>query len=285
MSISLVEKAREYDKHRLVKAEIENAIVLLKRFREKYPFAENPSLIETLNPEDVFREVGEVGEFFHYLEYYLKPIGHLTIYGSEVYRRIKAQFEDFKELLYVVVDKKRTLAEKVDANWGVISGLGSDEHIAKKIIFCFNYEKGDVLPIFNTSHLEHFFNEVVVSPRHPATYVSLGEKYEYLTSELLKEKENSSVTRSWQLPYFSRFLYDTYPPFKMKSSFPHEHEPIPTKAPEELIRYREFTSLLSAVQTKKKISGEEFRLFRMQWETHPEDRAALSQRLRLLSDQ
>jgi len=28
----------------------------------------------------------------------------------------------------------------VDANWGKIKGLGDDKQLAKKIVFCFNYE-------------------------------------------------------------------------------------------------------------------------------------------------
>ena len=69
-----------------------------------------------------------------------------------------------RRLLHVAVDRKKTLAEKVDAPWDQIKGLGRDRHIAKKIIFCFNYENGDVLPIFKTQDLEFFINKIVDKP-------------------------------------------------------------------------------------------------------------------------
>jgi hypothetical protein len=175
MEESLLEKVRAFDKNGSIKIEIDDAMKLLENFRVKYPFAENPESIETLNPDEVFREQSdEVGEFFRWLEYYLKPVGHLTLYSSSPYRQIRNQFEDFKQLLYIAVDPKKTLAQKVDAPWEQIRGLGHDKHIAKKIIFCFNYENGDILPIFNTNHLRHFFNEIVDKPSFPAQYTTLG---------------------------------------------------------------------------------------------------------------
>ena len=213
MSLLFEEKASAYDKDGLIRQEIDNAIGLLKVFRAKYPFAENHELIDSLQPNDIFRQnPDELGEFFHYVEVYLKPIGHLTIYGSFVSRNIRAQIEEFKDLLHVAVDKKKSLAKKVDAPWENISGLGLDKHIAKKIIFCFNYESGEVLPIFKTEDLHHFVNTIVEKRSFPAYYNTLGEEYQYLTDELLKVKNNCQLTESWEMPYFSRFLYDTFPP-------------------------------------------------------------------------
>lgn len=45
--------------------------------------------------------------------------------------------------------------------------------------------------------------------------MSLGEKYEALTEELLKAKESSPVTKPWEITYFCRFLYETYTPPKI----------------------------------------------------------------------
>lgn len=42
--------------------------------------------------------------------------------------------------------------------------------------------------------------------------MSIGEKYQFLTSELIKNKEKVSKIKSWDLVYFSRFLYETFPP-------------------------------------------------------------------------
>ena len=137
----MLEKASSYDKNGLTKREIDNALVLLKEFRVKFPFAENPQSIDWLEPDKIFKlNPDEVGGFFRYLVYHLDPLGHLTITSSNVYRNIRLQINDFKYLLRAVVDKKKSLAEKVNAPWEKISGLGQDKPIAKKIIFCFNYE-------------------------------------------------------------------------------------------------------------------------------------------------
>jgi len=283
MRTSVLEKAKTFDKSGAVEIEIDNAVGLLRSFRAKYPFAENLKSIETLDPDDIFKEqTSEVGDFFHWLEYRLKPIGHLTLY-SNVYRQIRSQFEDFKELLYVVVDKEKSLAEKVDAPWREILGMGGDSHIAKKIIFCFNFETELVIPIFSTGHLEFFLHDVIEGVEFPVQYenMSLGEKYEFLTSEILKIKESSQVTKPWEITYFCRFLYDTYPPPQIDSPIAKTRggEKIKTEQQQE---FGEFMKLLTELQGKSKISGEEFRLNRKLWEDYPENRESLVERLRLL---
>jgi len=284
MTESLLEKVKAFDKNGEIKIEVDGAMKMLKDFRARYRFAENPESIETLDPDDIFKvQSDEVGEFFHWLEYYLKPIGHLTLY-SNVYRQIREQFEDFKELLHVVVDPEKSLAQKVDAPWDQIRGLGLDRHIAKKIIFCFNYEGGDVLPIFKTNNLEHFFNKIVDKPTFPAQYVSLGEKYQFLISELLRVKQNLPETQSWELPYFSRFLYDSYPPP------PVDEPPIEaggrtkpnSETRNEQMQFREFTELLNELQKKGKISAEEYRNHGKLWRERPPDREFLAERLKKL---
>ena len=285
MKESLLEKVRAFDKNGVIKTEIDSAMKSLKDFRVKYRFAENPESIETLDPDDVFRVVSnEVGDFFHWLEYYLKPIGHLTLHGVYVYRQIRDQFEDFKELLHVTVDPKKSLAQKVDAPWDGIKGLGGDRHIAKKIIFCFNCERGDVLPIFKTSHLKHFFNEIVDKPSFPAQYTSLGETYEFLISELLRVKRDLSETQPWELPYFSRFLYDNYsPPLKGGHPIDINGKIKPnSETRKEQMQFGEFVELLNGLQRKGKISAEEYRNHGKLWRERPQDRQSLVERLRML---
>jgi len=282
----LLGKVRAFDRTGAIKIGVDGAMELLRDFRAKYRFVENPESIETLNPDDIFKvHPGEVGEFFHWLEYYLKPIGHLTLYSS-VYRRIRDQLEDFKELLHITVDPKKSLAEKVDAPWDRIKGMGYDRHIAKKIIFCFNYEDGDILPIFNTSHLEHFSNEIVDKPSFPAQYVTLGEKYQFLISELLGVKQSLPETQTWELPYFSRFLYDNYPPPRMNKPLIETNEK--TRADSEIRneqrQFREFIELLNELQRKGKLSAGEYRNHGKLWREQPEDRQILVERLRLLLD-
>jgi hypothetical protein len=285
MKAPLLEKVGAFDKSGAIKIEADSAMESLKGFRARYPFAENPETIETLDPNDIFRvQSNEVGEFFHWLEYTLKPVGHLTLHGSKVYRHIRDKFEDFKELLYVAVDPKKSLAEKVDAPWDRISGLGLDRHIAKKIIFCFNHEHGDILPIFNTVHLEHFLNEIADKPEYPVLYTSLGETYEFLISGLLRVKQDLPETQSWGLLYFARFLYDSCPPPQLDgpSTGVVRGTKLDDKTRNEQIQFGEFTKLLNELQRKGRISGEEYRTCGQSWRERPQDRESLAQRLRLL---
>jgi hypothetical protein len=283
---SLLEKVRVFDKDGLFKIEIDNAMELLKEFRVKYPFVENPESIDNLDPNDIFREhPDEVGEFFHWIEYYLKPIGHLTLHGSNVYRQVRSQLEDFKELLHVAVDPKKTLAEKVDAPWDQIKGLGDDRHIAEKIIFCFNYENGDILPIFKTQDLEYFIDTIADKPSSfPVLYSSVGETYESLISELIRAKQNLPETQSWGLTYFARFLYAVYPPPRIYEppKWTKEHKQIDDKSRIERTQFGEFVKLLNELQSKRKISAEEFRNHSKHWRDQPLDRELLTERLKLL---
>lgn len=281
---SMMEKAVAYDKNGLMKVEVDKALVLLKDFRSRFPFAENPQSIDWLTPDDVFKESsGEVGEFFRYLEYYLAPLGHLTVHGSTVYRNVRLQLEDFKALLYIAVDQNKSLAQKVDARWEQISHLGGDKHIAKKIIFCFNYESVKVLPIFSTPHLNYFINKVVDKP-NPRKYYSLGEEYVALTSELLTAKENLSITKSWEITYFALFLYNSYPPPDQEKTTTNlsEGRKTQTAVTKEQLEHGEFVKLLVALQAKGKISGEQFRENRELWMRQPNDRESLTLRLKKL---
>jgi len=280
------EKASAYDKNGLAKREIDNALVVLKEFRVKFPFAENPQSIDWLEPDKIFKSnPDEIGEFFRYLVYHLDPLGHVIIQSSNVYRNARLQIADFRYLLRVVVDKKKSLAEKVNAPWEKIGGLGQDKEIAKKIIFCFNYESGKVLPVFSTSHLKYFVNKIVDKPSNPRKYYSLGEEYEQLTSELLKAKNNLSITQHWEITYFARFLYDTFSP--------PDREAAPTNASGERttsktetndqLELRAFVKLLAELQSTGKITGQQFRENRELWmQQQPNDRDALTSRLKQL---
>jgi hypothetical protein len=285
-SNSMLEKASAYDTNGLMKREIGNALVLLKEFRVKFPFAENPQSIDWLEPDKILKiNSNETGEFFHYIAYSLNPLGPLAIQSSNLYQNIRTQITDFKNLLHVTVDKKKSLAEKVDAPWEKISGLGQDKQIAKKIIFCFNYESKTVLPIFSTPHLRHFVNRVVDIPSGQTKYYSLGQEYAHFTAELLKAKDSLPLTRGWEITYFARFLYSTYSP-------PDSEKPATNPSGEgktinvvtnEQLELRAFVKLLGELQTKGKITGQQFRENRELW-THqqPNDRDVLVWRLKQL---
>jgi hypothetical protein len=285
---SFLEKVRVFDKDGSFRAEIDSAMEKLQEFRAKYPFVENPVSIDKLGPDEIFKEhTGEVGEFFLWIEYYLKPIGHINPHGVGVYRQIRAQVDDFKELLHVAVDRKKTLPEKVDAPWDQIKGLGRDRHIAKKIIFCFNYENGDILPIFKTQDLEFFINKIVDKPGFPVLHGSAGETYECLISELVRAKQSLPEAQSWDLTYFARLLYAVYPPFKMDKpvKWAKGQKPTDDKLKIEQAQFGEFVKLLNELQSKRKISAEEYRSHSKHWREQPEDRELLTKQLSLLLDQ
>ncbi len=285
-SNSMLEQATTYDRVKVARTEVDRALALLKEFRQKYPFTENLRSIEYLDPEKLFKvNPDEVGEFFRLLEGSLKPLGRSTFNSSNVYRNARLQIGEFKNLLRAAVDTRKSLAQKVDALWERIGGLGQDKQLGKEIIFCFNYESGTVLPIFNNQHLRHFVNRVADVPSGQTKFFSLGQEYEYYTNELLKAKNNLSLTRAWDALYFAVFLYNTYPP-------PDSEKPTTNPSGEgktinvvtnEQLELRAFVKLLSDLQTKGKITGQQFREYREQW-THqqPNDRDVLALRLKQL---
>ncbi|MGD6934213.1 MAG: hypothetical protein ACQCN5_08410 [Candidatus Bathyarchaeia archaeon] len=283
MKAEILEKAKSFDKDGSMKKVVDDALEKLQIFRNRYPFAETPDLIDQLSPEEIFKnQSGEIGDFFHYIEYYLKPLGHLYVY-SNVYHTIRNNIDIFKELLYVTVDKEKSLAEKVDAPWKEISGLGSDSHIAKKIIFCFNYETGQVVPIFSTPHLEYFLETILEKTSFPIQYenMSLGEKYQYLTEELLNAKDNSEITRPWEITYFCRFLYETFPPPKIMPET--QRKALQAKAVLELQKIRsEFMELLNELRRQNKISAEQLREYRDAGFKNPETMQSLKEKLSTL---
>lgn len=127
--MSIREKARDFDRTRDIEKEINVKLELLKEFRRKYPFRDDPESINRLTPDDLFK-VGE-DYFFRWIEHTLRPLGSITLGSAAVWRNACRQIEDFKDLLRIAVSD-RPLAEKVDAPWDRISGMGGDRHIAKK---------------------------------------------------------------------------------------------------------------------------------------------------------
>ena len=276
----LVEKANAYDKNGFVKREANNAVALFKDFRVKYPFAENLRSIEWLDPDQLYKlNPDEVGEFFHLLEGCFKLLPNLNRSSSNVYRNARLQIKEFRNLLRIAVDSRKSLAQKIDAKWEQIGGLDQGKQLAKKIIYCFNYESGTVLPIFSNQQLRHFVNRVVDSPSGQTKYLSVGQEYENYTAELLKAKTVFPLTRSWDNLYFTRLLYDAYPP-------PNAEQPIEEKksvaVTDEQLDMQAFVTLLGELQRKGKINGEQFRENRGLWLQQPTERQVLMDRLKSL---
>jgi len=274
----LSEKANAYDKDRSVKREVDSGFALLKDFRAKYPFAENLRSIEWLDPDQLFKlNPDEVGEFFRLMEGCFKPLNSQFPSSSNVYRNARLQIKDFKNLLRTAVDSRRSLAQKIDARWENIGGIDQDKQIAKKIIYCFNYEDETVLPIFSNQHLRHFVNRTVDLPNGQVKYLSPGQEYEHYTAEVLKAKNNVPFTRNWSNMYFTRFLQDTYPP--PDTVRPTEGKKT-TAVTEEQLDMQGFIALLSNLHRKGKINGEQFRQNRDLWMQQPAERQTLTIRLK-----
>jgi hypothetical protein len=282
---NLQEKANSYDKVGVAKAEAAKDLTALKSFRLRYPFAENLASIEWLEQDKLFKvNPDEVGDFFVFLDGFFKPFGASMANSKNVYRNARLQIKEFRNLLRTAVDDRKTLAQKVDAAWERIGGVSPDKELAKKIIFCFNYDRGTVLPVLSDQHLRHFVNRIVDSPSGQTKYYSPGQEYEHYTSELLKTKNSVPLTKGWDVLYFTRFLYQTYPP--------PDSEPITndTSTPkknvtvtEEQLDMQGFMKLLGELQKQGKITGDEFRENRQLWmQAKPNDRELLAIRLRQL---
>jgi hypothetical protein len=282
MKPEVIEQTKEFDKEGIIKKKVDDALEKLQAFKEKYPFQQNPDSIDNFDAKDIFNSDGSTGDFFLYIQYHLDNLGHLTLYSNDVYYKIQKQLCTFKELLYTVVDPEKTIAEKVDAPWKEIKGLGGDSHIAKKIIFCFNYQTGLVLPIFSTSHLEYFVNTILEKPQFPFNYdnLSLGEKYEFLTDKLFKAKDSNPTTKQWEITYFCWFLYQKYPPPQKTTKTPtSQKQKRDVAVLEQQQEFGKFMNLITELRRKDKISAEEWRIYRDQWLKNPPDRKTLTDRL------
>ena len=283
-SKQMQDKAIMFDRSGLVRYNVDKAFVALKEFRQKFPFANNLQEIELLNPDKLFNEdLNFVGEFFQTLEDIFKQLGY-PICDNSIYRNARLQINDFKRLLYIAVDERKTLAQKIDTKWEKIGDIGQNKNLSIEIIYSFNYENKTVLPIFNIQHLRYFTNHIVDTLNEPTKYSSIGQEYEHFTAELLKNKNSLPITRGWDNLYFTRFLYETYPP-------PNNERVQQTKAEEEIkhvdqvtdeqLDMQGFVKLLGELQRQHKITGEEFRENRTTWmQLKPNDREVLVIRLK-----
>jgi hypothetical protein len=282
---NLQEKANAYDRVGVAKAETVKDLSALKSFRQRYAFVENLASIEWLNQDKLFKvNPDEVGDFFVFLDGFFKPFGASMASSSNVYRNARLQIKEFRNLLRIAVDDRKTLAQKVDATWERIGGISTDKELAKKIIFCFNYDRGTVLPIINNQHLRHFVNRVVDSPSGQTKYYSLGQEYEHYTMELLKAKNSLPLTKGWDVVYFARFLYQTYsPPDSEPTATERSTTKKDTTVTEEQLDMQGFMKLLGELQKEGKITGDQFRENRQLWmQAKPNDRELMAIRLKQL---
>jgi hypothetical protein len=227
----LVEAGKVFENNVDMKKAVEKAWQQHTEFLKRYPFREHPENIELLTPDKIYNP-GAEDYFFKWIEHKTKELGHLTIYGANVWANARNQLETLKSLLRLAVDDDKGLSEKVDAHWEDIKGFGGDKHIAKKVIFCY-YPK-EVVPIFNTAHLEHFANELGIDFRREAleTYgksydvLSVGQTFALFNGIFLILKHEHEEFKRWDNTFFGRLLYDTLPPQKMSPPGTREAKPL-----------------------------------------------------------
>ena len=121
---------------------IENKRNIHKQFLEYFPFKEHPEYIDNLAPDDIFRKERNASNnsFLYWIAFKARPLGGIGIRSLEFGENAKEHPDKFKQLLKVIFDPTKTLAQKVDAEWNEISGFGTDRIIAKKIIYMFGPE-------------------------------------------------------------------------------------------------------------------------------------------------
>jgi hypothetical protein len=195
------------------KVYIDKCHELHKQFLDKYPFKEHPEKIDELTQDDIYAKGGDY--FFLWVEHKLKSVGHLSIGSAAYLESARNNLDRLKVLLRICIDDAITISQKTDAGWEEIPWFGGDRHVAKKIIYLYNYNK--TLPIFKTEHMEFFLTNFGVNYEREALakygkgygVLSLGQKYELLTELLLKSKP-----KEWDNLSFGVFLYNNIPPPK-----------------------------------------------------------------------
>jgi hypothetical protein len=90
------------------------------------------------------------------------------------------------------------------------------------------------------------------------------------------------VTQSWEITYFARFLYNNYPPPQKEApTIDYSKAAKPRNIiSKEQVELAEFVKLLGEAQRKGKITGQQFREYRDLWIHQPQEREALTQRLK-----
>ncbi len=198
-----------FDEDGSIREKVDEGLEVLEEFRQRFPFHRDSQAIENLTGEDVYDPRVSKDYFFYWLEYKLKPLGRMAVGSTLGYRSARDHIEVFKELLKSAVTPNLGLAEKVDLEWEELRGFGNEKIIAKKIISVYD---GDVLPVWKTSHLKHFYDALVGRGTLPRDFDrrSLGQKYEVLMDGLRGVKRGSDVTSGWHSAYFVKFLYAFY---------------------------------------------------------------------------
>ena len=201
------------------------AIEQREQFLRLYPPADIENCLR-------FRQQAE--NFVKWLEGPLYWLGGINLHSNQPVITAGNKRDQLIHLLKRSFAADRTVFQKVDLPWGQIPYFGdeaSDRQIAKKII-C-TYYPDDTVPIFNTEHMEHFVRCLGLGPardsltleRFGSSYggnLTVGRRWEILTTLLLAEKQKIAVTASEDNVYLMYCLYySSASPLGFKPSDPH----------------------------------------------------------------
>lgn len=192
---------------------IQKARNALELFLSRYPYHQQPDLIDSLQTDDVYKPGSET-TFYYYWSKVAEPVGR-TGAEATVWRITDENLKLFKDLLKEAVKQDKPLSKKIDEPWEKISGFGGEKSIPKKIIYLYNSDKA--LAVFNMQQMELFSTRLgkKYTEKARAKYgkdydaLSNGEKYELHTELLLEAKDeiNSQFNKQWDNTTFWRFLY------------------------------------------------------------------------------
>jgi len=208
--MNITENVKNFDVDSKFKKEINKSIDLLHQFRKKYPLNDH-EFITNMTPDDLYKKGSDY--FFKWIQYTLSGIGRIGIGSDRPFLKAGERLDEFKDLLQIAADPKKSLAEKIDAPWDRISGMGGDRVIPKKIISSYDDK---AIPIFKTEDMEYFHNQLIGPLSSSYDAFTLGQKYEFLTQAIIKEKQSHTETTEWNNAYFMKFLYEMYTPKREK---------------------------------------------------------------------
>jgi hypothetical protein len=225
----LKNKFYEFSKNLGIKREIERGWKNHKEFLKLYPFREDPTKIDELTPKKIFNPGNEY--FFYWIEFGLDSLGGIHKTSSQRYIHAQEHLEELKNLLKIVVDDSKSIAEKIDAPWENIPQFGGQKIIAKKILA--SYYPEEIVPIFKEEHLEYICEKIGIDFRNASKEkygkeyedLSTGEKFQLFNELLLAFKNRISWLKFIDNATFMRFLEETFKPPKADYGVPSEEIP------------------------------------------------------------
>ncbi|MFQ6134259.1 MAG: hypothetical protein ACE5KU_00395 [Nitrososphaerales archaeon] len=131
----LKDELQKYEESREQRDIIEAAWNEHKLFLERFPYRERPEEINKLQPRDLYDPGASKDYFFNWIEHRTKALGHIAVGSAAPFQNVTKDIDEFKNLLRIVIDNSKSLAEKLDADWSRIKGFGGDKHLAKRWSF------------------------------------------------------------------------------------------------------------------------------------------------------